>query len=432
MDARLGNRFKGAAGKRLSLVECIDEGVSNQQELQAGQAIRAMLGESRLQDARCKYIYFGWADGLSPRRALVEVSTITYYDARERQLHRSSEFRLTYPSTSAVMRRARAGDFCWMLVGAGADPDITVVVASPASPQADRLDKLLSTGLDPELVLPTRREGAVFSSGAASNATIAVDDLDGELLRLLDVEVTSSAQDALAEAVTAFGGADHPPAALFARFARDRCRTADPRDDADRALFDWFNFTYDLFIGYEEQVVQPLLNQHFANRENIDVAEFFTVASRLKNSRFSRAGGSFESHVAALFDRVGLSYDAQVQQMPDGSKPDFLLPGRSYYDSGDEKALMDVTFVGAKTTTRERWQQLVAEAQRLSNRHMFTMDERLNGRKVATMAIKRVVPVLPQPRIEASYGLRPFKGQLMPVRDFVAMATEREARLRAA
>lgn len=424
MDAHIQKRFRGVAAKRLSLVECIGEGVSNQQELQAGRVVREQLGTARLQDVRCRYLYVGQGEVLS------EWSTITYYDARERQPHRSPEFRMTYPASSEVMAKARAGDFCWLLVGASDQVEITVVVAEQVSAQAPRLDVFFNTELNVDALIDVRRDGVVFGPGRVEDARVAVDQDDLELLELLGIPMASRAENAVDEAVRLFGRERHPSAAEFSAFARSRCATVAPQDDPDQALFDWFMFTYDLYLGYEEQLVQPLLNEHFAGKSNIDVREFFAVASRLKNARFSRAGGSFEAQVAALFDAVGLSYTAQSTRMPDGSKPDFLLPNRAAYDSIDSESLKLVTFVGAKTTTRERWQQLVAEAQRLGERHMFTMDEKLNQSKVETMSKKGVIPVLPLPRIRESYGARDFRSQLMPVSEFIALARRRELALR--
>lgn len=425
MDARLSARYVGATGKRLALVETVADGVSNQHELNAGLPVRKLLGDARIQDAPCRYVYIDGAGGVLADEAL----SITYYDSRLSK-PRAPEFRLTYPATSRTMTEfARAGDLCWLLVGAHSDPLVTIVVCPTGTSDARRLDALFGTELQPDALIAIRKNGAVFGRGSIEEQPVYLDGEDLDLLALLGVEVRPSGIEHLDAAVAHFGGVEHPSSAAFAAFARSRCETVDPRDDPDNALLDWFTFTFDLYLAYEAHVLQPILDGHFANQPTIDVAQFFSVAKRLQNSRFSRAGGSFEAQLAAVFDARDIRYSAQSRKMPDGSKPDFLLPSREHYNSNDTAVLSLVTFVGAKTTTKERWQQLVAEAQRIGVRHMVTMDKDLNGTKVHTMKLKNVVPVLPSPLIVDQYGDKDWKGDLMSVGAFVEMAEDRQRRL---
>lgn len=426
MHARLRDRFAGVVGKRLAVVECVAEGVSNQQELNAGRAVRELLGGSRLQNHPCHYLYLD-TDGTIVED---ERKTITYYDARQNQPHRAAEYRLTYPNSVATMaQRARAGDLCWLVRHAREAMGITVIVTPPESGVAIRLDRILGTGLQPHDPVEPHQKGRVFDAGTLQFEDDFVDEDDLGLLEILGVEVEVRHQDHVQAAIALFGGEKHPTALEFSTFARSRCVTADPVEDPDRTLYDWYTFTYDLFLGYEEHLLQPVLDGHFANQEHIDVHQFFQVAKRLTNSRFSRAGGSFEAQVSALFSALGINYTAQSKGLPDGSKPDFLLPGRRYYDSPDPDVLPLVTFLGAKTTTRERWLQLVAEAQLVDTRHMMTMDKGLNRSKVETMGKKNVVPVLPRPVVDEYYANKPWSSNFMSVREFTDMALERQAQL---
>lgn len=422
MQALVSARFAGVVAKRLAAVECAAEGRSNQHELNAGVEVKRLLGGGRLQDFPCRYLYFGESGDLE----LEQLLSITYYDSREAHPTRS-EFRLTYPAQATVVSgMARAGDFLWLAMAADRR-EITVVVSAHRGPSSPRLDRYFDTGVVvDEAQIPS---GVMsFAPGGVSSELTYLDPSDVAILEALGIRPGLDV-DHVAAAVEHFGGESHPTAAAFAEFARARCTTADPRDDPDRTLADWFDFTYDLFLGYEVHVIQPRLDAEFARRESIDVGRFFSVAKSLTNSRFSRAGGSFESHVAALFDGVGLRYSAQVRDLPDGSKPDFLLPGREFYASDDLEIRSAVSFVGAKTTTKERWRQLAGEAEAVGTRHMVTMDTGINASKAHAMKSLSVVPVLPRPVIDECYDGKPFRDALLTVSDFVMLARDRQERL---
>lgn len=425
MDGRLAEQFAGVGFKRLSAVDCISEGKSNQHELNVSAAMRSFLGESR-RTFECTYFRFtgAFTDGVYAS----EESTATYYNARERQQGRSPEFRLVYPSSSAIMQGARAGDYCWVLRRA-VDDRLLVVVAEDDSPVARQLDRLIGTDMR--------------STGEASGGqgVLAIGDLDhaadedlsvedADLLTALGLTVDVRHVDDLERVIEKFGGEGiMPNTKEFAAFTRDLCKTAPPTDDPDRALHDWYSFTTEMFFGYESHVLQPILDRHFAEQESIDISTFFDVAKRHMNSRYSRAGYTFEHHISALLDVHGVAHQRVTKRLPDGSKPDFLFPGTGAY--GDADAPLDLlTFLGAKTTTKERWMQVVAEAPRIKVRHLMTMDRELNGEILAAMDNNDVVPVVPVPIVRNSYP-DTLSQSLMTVSEFLGIVSARQSQLTA-
>lgn len=420
MDGRLVDQFAGVGFKRLSAVDCISEGVSNQHELNVSAAMRSFLGESR-QTFECTYFRFEgtFAEGVYDSEEL----TATYYNARQRQERRSPEFRLVYPSTSRIMRSAREGDYCWVLRRT-ADDRLLVVVAEDDSPVARQLDRLIGTdmrgssGVDGQGVL------TIGSLQSAADEDLSVEDAD--LLVLLGLSVKVRHTEAVAKVIDRFGGTTSMPSTKdFAEFTRGLCRTVEPTEEPDLALHDWYTFTTEMYFGYEAHVLQPILNGHFAMQPSIDVNAFFDVAKRHMNSRYSRAGYTFEHHVGALLDAHGLAHHRGTKRLPDGSKPDFLFPGLGAYSDADAPVEL-LTFLGAKTTTKERWMQVVAEAPRIKIRYLVTMDRELNGDILAAMAFNEVRPVIPAPIASTQYA---GEHRIITVAEFIALVEERQDEL---
>ncbi len=413
MDARLERTFVGVDGKRLAAVECISMGSSNQHELNASRHMVAMLGTGRRKGMPCTYVRLGAEDEI-----LVEESTITYYDARENHPTRS-EHRMTYPAGTEAMTLARAGDLCWVAVRR--DGGMTVVVADQRGAGAQVLSRLFETP-GPQDRAPERREG--FVPGLLDSAASEQVGIDEEaILAAIGVEVEVGNQAMLGRVLEEFGSSKRLPTAKeLATFVRGMCEV-DARTDPDGALDTWFTATTEMFLGLERHVLQPMLDEDFANQEHIDVGLFFEVAKQRMNSRFSRAGTTFESHLAALFEANDLTFTPQSTKMPDGSKPDFLFPDREAYDDPDVVDL--VTFLGAKTTARERWMQLVAEAPLVTERHLATMDSALNPSLLRTMHEKHVHPIMPMPLILRRYN--DLSGSIMSTGELVALLRERQA-----
>ena len=415
MDGRLRDHFDGVGAKRLSATEATSAGVSNGHELAASGPVLDMLGRARTEFA-CRYLYFGGDDDY-----LEDESTITLYDARERQPKRSPEWRLYYPAGCQPMEAMLAGDWCW--IARETSGEVVVVVASPGAAVARQLDRLFGTQLQlsPSGAPQHAQQFSLFDLSQAGDEALDVDDAD--LLLALGVTPDAGHDDQLPRMVTRFGGMyPMPSVAAFTAYTRELTQTVDPLIDPDQVLYDWVAATNDLYFRYERHVLQPVLDAELADREHIDVDTFFALATRLKNSRFSRAGRSFEQHIAALMDLALLRHDSPPR-MADGSKPDFLLPSiDSYRDPEFPDELL--TFLAAKTTTKERWRQVVTEATRTQTRHLITMDRELNHDVLDAMASNGVVPVVPLP-VQARYP-HDVAERMMSVRDFLALVADRQ------
>lgn len=122
--------------------------------------------------------------------------------------------------------------------------------------------------------------------------------------------------------------------------------------------------------------------------------EYVRVGLEITNRRKSRAGKSLEHHLATLFKERGLAFEEQVRT--EGSKrPDFIFPsGRAYHDPSfpNEK----LVFLGAKTTCKDRWRQILNEANRIEKKYLFTLQQGVSPNQLEEMKEEEVVLVVPK------------------------------------
>lgn len=130
-----------------------------------------------------------------------------------------------------------------------------------------------------------------------------------------------------------------------------------------------------------------------------DVDEFVKVANMVLNRRKSRAGKSLEHHLAAIFDGNAIQYSAQA--VTEGNKkPDFIFPsGEAYHNSSFD--IQKLVTLAAKTTCKDRWRQVLNEANRLkdSPKYLCTLQQGISGAQMDEMQAENVVLVVPEPYI---------------------------------
>jgi hypothetical protein len=109
-------------------------------------------------------------------------------------------------------------------------------------------------------------------------------------------------------------------------------------------------------------------------------------------TRKSRAGRSFEHHVARVFRDGHIRHEEQV--ILGGRRPDFVLPDVSTLKS-KSRAFNDAAIVSLKTTLRERWKQLSLER---INGDVFltTVDDRVTADAISDMASNGICLVVPE------------------------------------
>ena len=162
-------------------------------------------------------------------------------------------------------------------------------------------------------------------------------------------------------------------------------------EDPDSVLLRWTDQEYTLFRAIEHARYGDIVARGFAS-----VDDFVIMANQVLNRRKSRAGKSLEHHLAAIFDENRIRYTAQA--VTEGNKkPDFLFPS--------EEAYHDVTFaveklctLAAKTTCKDRWRQILNEADRLrdENKYLCTMQQGISAAQMDEMQAEKVILVVPK------------------------------------
>ena len=100
--------------------------------------------------------------------------------------------------------------------------------------------------------------------------------------------------------------------------------------------------------------------------------------------------GAFEYIIRTLFKRLDYPFSEQVEI--DGAKPDFVMPSKDYLD---ERPLDCIIFT-AKRTLRERWRQVVTEANKGYAFFLATIDNKVAKSQIEQMAKHKVYMVVPK------------------------------------
>ena len=130
----------------------------------------------------------------------------------------------------------------------------------------------------------------------------------------------------------------------------------------------------------------------------------------ISQSRASRAGGSFQNHIAYISDT--LNYPFEAQKIING-KPDFILPNVALYHKTPGECIL----MTAKRTLRERWRQIITEGFRSPQYFLVTIDEKQSADGLKEMAGHRIYLVIPE-RIRQSVSVYQTSGNVVTVRAF--------------
>ena len=239
----LRERFKGVAWKRLTPHE-VDPVVSNGHEFQGVGALRDLLGTEARRDMPAKYLLL--AD--DPEDTITVASTISWYDARANQLHRSAEWRLYYPNAAgAIQARIQAGDL--MVLCVGASDEIAVLLARTGSSSEAQLRALFGvTEEGPKSV-------EVKSFGSAQTLDFVSAMILEELgLGKASLQQGSEADEVAAIAETLIGRYPNalPTSAEVSALVSAGVKNIDVVADPDQALMRWVEAEAAAFRTWED------------------------------------------------------------------------------------------------------------------------------------------------------------------------------------
>lgn len=158
----------------------------------------------------------------------------------------------------------------------------------------------------------------------------------------------------------------------------------------DEKLLDWTEVEYRLFRAIEHDRYASLIKNGFS-----DVEKFIELANQVLNRRKSRAGKSLEYHLSSLF--TGNSITFTSQGITEGNKkPDFIFPSIESYHNASFP-VEKLASLAAKTTCKDRWRQVLNEADRLRSQNKFlcTLQQGISSAQLEEMKSEKVVLVVP-------------------------------------
>jgi hypothetical protein len=160
-------------------------------------------------------------------------------------------------------------------------------------------------------------------------------------------------------------------------------------DDPDGRLLNWLDAEFQLFKTIENDRYSERIKTPFSN-----VEELVEIANTILNRRKSRAGKSLEHHLAEIFIQVKILFESQVVT-EDNKKPDFVFPGKEAYlnPKFDENKLC---VLASKTTCKDRWRQVLNEADRIKTKHLFTLQQGISSNQLDEMTKYNVQLVVPR------------------------------------
>jgi hypothetical protein len=401
--ALISKHFSGVAAKRLRAVEA-NPSSSNQHEFNGVKELRELLGTARLTDYPATFVWLGDED-----EAVSEEVLVTWYDARQRQGHRAPEYRL-YFRDNPVMELATEGDL--LVVAKMRSEGLMIIVAPAGSTVENQLLWLF---------------GVPIQLGTSVEYRDFRDDNDREvgfaaryILEELGVGIEEPEADKLDPLLDRFG-LSFPTTHEFSSFARNTLPDVSPLDDPDMALLAWLEREELLFRRLERRVVAERLREGFISADEVDVDGFIGFSLSVQNRRKSRIGHAFENHLEEIFKAFGLSYSRQAVT-ENRSRPDFLFPGSGqYHDPGFPVSRL--TMLGVKSTCKDRWRQILAEAAKIREKHLVTVEPGISVNQTAEMKTSRVQLVIPRD-LQQTYTPEQ-RGWLLDLRSFIDVVQSR-------
>ncbi|HEY8897631.1 MAG TPA: type II restriction endonuclease [Niastella sp.] len=161
--------------------------------------------------------------------------------------------------------------------------------------------------------------------------------------------------------------------------------------DPDKEILEWLKAEYELFKVIENDRYKKGFTSRFTT-----VEEFLEAANKFLQRRKSRAGWSLEHHLVEIFRIFDLQFDFGRRVKTEGNKkPDFLFPGKIAYQSKKFNA-NKLVMLAAKTTCKDRWRQILNEADKIKTKHLFTLQQGISENQLKEMYECKVQLVVPK------------------------------------
>lgn len=406
MFERLTDVFSAAATKYLTAVDA-EPSKSNQHEI--GGLPRAGIGEVLGFPAN------GIKDYIPATMVFINETeeypilcedVVTWYDSRFNDPKRGPEYRMYYKSNE-VTESFREGDF--FLLALTKERTLLMIFCRPGTQTEIQLKTVfgaIDTSTIEELRSIPIEESSVVSPIRLMLARYGI-----------ELEIKGKDDDEILEVIRKKFSNNFPTTRKFSEFARKYCQDVSPVENPDHTLIAWMNEEEHLFRLLERSIVREKLSRGFGENGD-DVDDFVRFSLSVQNRRKSRVGHAFENHIEEVLiqNDVGFSRGSTTEGK---QKPDFLFPSQAAYK--------DLTFpserlriLAAKTTCKDRWRQVLPEADRVERKHLITMEPSISNDQLEQIRDRNIQLVVPLPvqvtyqkeQAELLWSLREFIDEL--------------------
>ncbi len=372
----LSQYFSGVVAKRLSAVEANPQ-TSNQHEFNGSAELRRLLGEQDRKNIPARFLWIDEEQSSSE----AEEGLLSWYDARRAHPTRT-EYRLYYQGNTITSLMQEGDSFFLATLKDGSG---LVVVTPSDGTMYNQLVWLFGIEPDPQLS---------FSYAPVEGRHDAELDFTARtVLEALGIEPDEPEADTIDTLIEPFG-ADIPKPAVLSELARSSIGHDLATSDPDSALLLWMEREHRLFRRIERKLIAERIASGFGAEGAEDVDGFISFSLSVQNRRKARAGLALESHIEALLqaNRVHYTRGAITEN---GNRPDFLFPGiEQYHDPGFADSALFM--LGAKSTLKERWRQVLSEAERIERKHLLTLEPGISEAQTGEMEAKSLQLVLPR------------------------------------
>ena len=188
----------------------------------------------------------------------------------------------------------------------------------------------------------------------------------------------------------------------------------------DTILLNWVNTEYRLFKLMEEKIYADAISQPIGS-----IDAFVRMANEVLNRRKARAGKSLEHHLACIFTQNNLVFEEQAVT-ENNKKPDFLFPNAECYHNLQFPA-DDLIVLGAKTTCKDRWRQVLTEADRVDVKYLFTLQQGISKNQLREMHDSRLTLVVPTAYISSFPS--EYRQEIRDLSGFIRIVKEKQESL---
>ena len=365
----LSSVFTNVAHKQLVRVDLPTMG-SNQHELNGVSALKDFFETDEPVRGKLTWHYF--ADDQEPVK---EDGLFTFYDARARSSSRTGRTEWRFYYYGNFLATANVGD--WFFLARSRSGQLFGLIFDRGSAWLRAAQALF----DVKITQP--------SFGSLSHETLDNQQLEllrRQILSELELEVTIPSKQADEELMLNKYGKRFPSTREMSAFARSQIEVDAYRPD--EALVGWLNREEELFRALENVIIGERLATGFSN-----VDDFIEYSLSVQNRRKARMGFALQNHLTEIFRFAGLRFTAQART-EGNNRPDFIFPGQDeYHDPSFNDNLL--VMLGVKSTSKDRWRQVLDEADRILEKHLCTLEAGISTKQTAAMNSRKLTLVIP-------------------------------------